>query len=508
MNNLSWKELTVSQKTGQIIMPRLDFRGSDPLPQARELVQRFHVGGFIVFGGEREQVKEATHELQSISLIPLFFACDAERGLGQTVSGATRFPFTMSLGAIGDEELVYKQARFIAGEMKGCGLNLIFAPVADVNTKPENPIINIRSYGDDPFLVSRLVAAFVKGCQDRGVLACAKHFPGHGGVEIDSHITLPYSDQNLEDFWRCDLIPFKEAIQSWVASVMIAHLAVPQVDPAGVPAPISEKIIRELLIRDLGFKGLVITDSFYMGAITELGSEEDVACLSLLAGCDIVLDPREPVRLIERLNEMFEDGQILELLLDNSVEKIIEAKNKWLGAQQSEKLLNEESGENMLSEIAGRSVCRLRDGKLNSKKATVYVLDVTQAGEEVAQPFLQSLAEAEMECKEKYLTQDTEMFLPEGGSKDEAIMCLVYTSVAAWKGHTNLPGSFKKFLDRVADLDCKKVLISFGSPYIIRGFEKFDTILCTFDHLDVCQLAVTDVLLGRLEAQGKLPVKL
>src|SRR3989304_8597009 len=173
MNNQDLAKRSTSEKIGQIVMPRLDFIGSDPLPHAKELVQKFQVGGFIVFGGERRQLKEATEDLQRNSKIPLFFACDAERGVGQMVSGATRFPFTMSLGAIDDEDLVYRQARFIAKEMKECGFNLLFAPVVDVNTNPKNPIINIRSYGDDPFHVSRLGAAFINGCQDEGVMACA-----------------------------------------------------------------------------------------------------------------------------------------------------------------------------------------------------------------------------------------------------------------------------------------------------------------------------------------------
>ncbi len=488
-------------------MPRLDFRNSDPLPSAKELIERFYVGGFLFFGGERNQVKRATEELQAISHIPLFFACDAERGVGQIISGTTQFPFTMSLGAIGDEELVYRQAGFIAGEMKSCGLNLIFAPVIDVNTNPENPIINIRSYGDDPFLVSSLGAAFIKGCQDVGVLACAKHFPGHGRVAIDSHVTLPQLDQSRDELWRNDLIPFIEAIKSSVASIMVAHIGASQIDSSGVPATISPEIIQGLLIRDLRFKGLVITDSFIMDALAELNNEDDIARLSILSGCDIILDPREPVKLMEMLNN--KAGEIPESVLDSALEKIIGAKRKWLSTQPRENIIEETLGENLLNEIARRSVCLLKGGRLRSKKATVYVLDVTQVEEDVSGPFVKHLAEAGISFKKKTLTlQGTETFLPRNESNDGAIICLVYTSVAAWKGHTNLPECFKGFLRRVIELQGEKVLISFGSPYVVRGLEGFDTILCAFDRLDACQRAVADVLLGKLEAQGKLPVKL
>ncbi len=502
-------ELNLEEKIGQIVMPRLDFRESNSLSYAKELIERFQVGGFIVFGGERGQVKEATEELRGSSRIPLFFGCDAERGVGQIVSGTTRFPFMMSLGSVGDEGLVYRQARFIAKEMKELGLNLIFAPVVDVNTNPENPIINIRSYADDPFLVSSLGAAFIKGCQDEGIMACAKHFPGHGSPALDSHATLPSLVRSREDLWKCDLIPFNKAIESGVASIMIAHLAVPEIDSSGAPATISSELIRGLLIRDLGFKGLIITDSFRMDALAELGEEEDVARRSILSGCDIILDPREALDLIKRLTEMVKAEKIPKSLLDGVVEKIIAAKMRWLKAESNAGLADESYGKNLLTEIAKRSVCLLKGERLRLKKAMVYVLDVTEAEEDLSSPFLKCLAKAGIECRKKTFTpRETQEFLLENDSGGGAIICLIYTSVAAWKRRANLPESFKLFLRRVSNLSGEKIFISFGSPYVIRGFENFDTILCAFDSLPVCQSALADVLLGRLEAQGKLPVKL
>lgn len=509
MNDIGLKELTTPQKIGQIIMPRLNFSNPDVLPYAKEMVRKFHIGGFIIFGGERKQVKRATEELQAISHIPLLFACDAERGAGQIISGATQFPFTMSLGAIGDEELVYRQAGFIAEELREYGLNLVFAPVIDVNTNPENPIINIRSYGDDPFLVSRLGSAFINGCQNKGVLGCAKHFPGHGGVAIDSHITLPQLVQTRENLRGCDLIPFKKAIENNVASIMVAHIAAPKVDPTGAPATISREIVQGLLINDLGFKGLVITDSFIMDALANLGSEENIARLSILSGCNIILDPRRPIELIEKLGQMVKYGEIPELFLYNAAEKIILAKKKWLSTQPPENQFDDTHGRHLLIEIANHSVCPLQGGRLRSKKVTAYVLDVTQAEEDASEPFVKHLAEAGIDFEKKaFALQGTEAFLPRNESNERAIICLVYTSVAAWKGHTKLPESFKVLLRRVSSLHCERILISFGSPYIVRGFENFDTILCAFDRLDICQRAIADVLLGKLEAQGKLPVKL
>ncbi|MGH7806541.1 MAG: glycoside hydrolase family 3 N-terminal domain-containing protein, partial [Thermodesulfobacteriota bacterium] len=315
--------------------------------------------------------------------------------------------------------------------------------------------------------------------------------------------------QSREDFLSCDLIPFKDAITSEVASIMAAHLAVSSTDSTSVPATISSKIVEELLIHDLGFKGLILTDSFFMGAITELGDEKDIAPLSILSGCDIILDPKEPVGVIERLNAMVGKGRLSQSLLDRSVKKLVKTKEKWLYASSCEKSFDEEYEKKLVAEIAQRSVCLLKGGKLSSNKATVYVLDVTEEKTDISTSFIEPLTNTGISC-EKYnvAPHDARQCMSGSESNKGAVICLVYTSVAAWKGHTNLPVNFKQFLRGVSESNREKVLISFGSPYSVRGFEKFDTILCAFDSMDVCQHAVADVLLGKLEAQGQLPVKL
>jgi hypothetical protein len=246
-----------------------------------------------------------------------------------------------------------------------------------------------------------------------------------------------------------------------------------------------------------------------MGAVTELGEEEDVARLAILAGSDIILDPRNPLNLIERLVGMTRTKEIPEPILDSVVEKIITVKRKWLNTQPYHEIIDDTYGQKLITEIAQRSVCCLKGGRLHSDKAMIYVLDVTQSQEDISIPFVNCLTEAGIDCQKITLTfRDAEEFLPENDSGGRAIICLIYTSFAAWKGHTNLPESFKMFLRRVSNLHAEKISISFGSPYVVRGLERFDTILCTFDHLHVCQRAVFDVLLGRLGVHGHLPVKL
>ena len=335
MNTVDISTLGLKERIGQLVMPRIDFNDPPTLPLARKLVEEARVGGFIIFGGVKDRVREVTEELQALSCIPLFFACDAERGVGQIVSDMTLFPFTMSLGAIDDEALVYEQASFIAGEMKECGLNIVFGPVADVNTNPANPIINIRSYGDDPELVSRMSQAFIKGLQDSGIMACAKHFPGHGGTGVDSHVDMPVSEQDEEDLFKCELIPFINAVDTGVSFIMPAHIAYPKISNEEIPATISGAVIQDILRDKLGFQGLVVSDSFRMDGIGKAGDEVDMSAVSLTSGCDIILDAKDPLYLMNRLYQMVESGQLEEDKLDQSISRIIGIKNKWLTAKPS-----------------------------------------------------------------------------------------------------------------------------------------------------------------------------
>jgi len=499
--------LDIAQKIGQVIMPRIDFNDPESIPRAKRLVEDCEVGGFIIFNGKRDIVSKTTQELQSISNIPLLFGCDAERGLGQIVSDMTVFPFTMSLGATDDVDLVYNQASFIAKEMKECGLNLLFAPIADINSNPDNPIINMRSYGDDADLVSRLCAAFIQGAQDNGVLACAKHFPGHGRTGVDSHVDLPVLHTALETLHNSDLIPFQRSIEAGVASIMTAHIAFPDIGD-GNAVTISKGLVSDVLRDETGFQGLVITDSLHMEGIIKLGSEEYIAKKALNAGCDIILDPQDPIKLIQNLsNSELDSSQ-----LNSKVERLLSMKEEFFTQDASFNSSNKENGIKLKERIAREAVCLVRGEALRSKKAIVYTFDVTDSINEISTKFTKSLEENGLILHKISVSLSVSLndnnTIIENISEDSAIICLVYTTIGAWKKQSNLSDNFKAILKKLESTSSETVLVSFGSPYIIRDFDKFKSIICSFDILDECQAAAADVLLGKFQATGYLPVNL
>lgn len=305
--------MSLDEKIGQLLMPGMDSTyistDSEAFERLRHLVQDRHVGGIIVFGGTTPSpgvllnptystialgdplsAAATLNRLQQLAKTPLLTAGDFEYGVGMRIRGATTFPRAMAIGATGDPSLAERAARATAAEMRALGIHMNFAPVADVNNNPRNPVINTRSFGEDPVRVSEFVAASVRGLQDGGVLATLKHFPGHGDTAVDTHLdlaTVPHDRARLES---TELVPFRGGIRAGGAAVMIGHLQVPAIEPdAQVPATLSRRAISGLLRSDLGFRGLVVTDSMSMDAVTKLVPGGEAAVRALDAGDDIVL---------------------------------------------------------------------------------------------------------------------------------------------------------------------------------------------------------------------------
>ena len=320
---------TLQRKLYQLIIQRLngqDIHSEGYRERIFELVRK-GIGGFIVFGGERDSVKAFIAELQSLSEIPLFIASDIERGVGQQFQGCTVFPCQMAVSAAvnkfnpEDVSIMRDAVKAVALEAIEVGINMLFIPVLDINSNPDNPIICTRAFADNPEDVSWFGAEYIKALEDSCLISCAKHFPGHGDTSTDSHIALPVITKSYDELMMADIVPFVQAVRAGCRSIMIGHLSVPAID--SVPASFSGKILRDLLRKELGFEGLIITDALNMSA---LAGFDNLPARCMNAGVDILLHPADPDLTVQQLEDGIRSKMIDEGIIYTAVERILKVK--------------------------------------------------------------------------------------------------------------------------------------------------------------------------------------
>ncbi|MXZ13233.1 MAG: glycoside hydrolase family 3 protein [Candidatus Dadabacteria bacterium] len=495
----SSEDLPPPRLAAQFLMPRIDFSDSGSVRRAERLVRDFCVCGFIVFNGDVEQVRETTRKLASLSELPLLFGCDVERGLGQRVSGATLFPFAMAQGAIDDEEVLRRQAVITAQEMKYCGLNLAFAPVLDVNTEPQNPIINVRAFSDDPAVVSKLGSAFAETLQKEGVLACAKHFPGHGATLEDSHARLPSVKRPLERLMETDLAPFREAIAERLHSVMPAHVRFPALDPLGLPATLSEPILCGLLREKLGFNGLIVSDSFRMDALGGEEREEENILAALGSGVDIVLDPRDPEGFLERRAE---DSFFRDPARGESLSRIFYVKRLFATGMEKAPSPDFEKNAEDAREISRCSACVLRGGVLSGGEVSVFHFG-TDETEELLGGLREGFSGGGVRIEKLSCWPETPQL-----HGDSSLVCVLSVAPAGWTENCVIPPEIIDCVNSFCSFSGEKILLTFGSPYPAAEFTFFDTVISLFDSSRAAGRTAAEVLTGDRFSTAGLPVKI
>jgi beta-N-acetylhexosaminidase len=317
--------LTLRDKIAQLIQIRvygrfLNRQGSE-FAKIEKDIRENHVGGLVLFAGTVYESALLLNQLQEESLLPLLVASDFERGASFRISDTSPFPWTMAIGATGSEEFAYREGEVAAREARALGVHWLFAPVVDVNNNPDNPVINIRSFGEDPQMVARLGAAFIRGARQAGALTTAKHFPGHGDTATDSHIGLPVVSADPFRLEAVELAPFRSAVEAGVDSIMTAHVAVPQVTKEpDIPATLSAAILTDLLRNSLKFRGIVVTDALEMGAITSRYWTGLAAIRALQAGADVLLLPGDATVAINEVERAVKRGDISEARIDQSAD--------------------------------------------------------------------------------------------------------------------------------------------------------------------------------------------
>lgn len=463
----------------RLIYPGFWF-GKTAETDALELARR-GVGGFCIYGGTLPSVRELIAKLRAASPLKHLFICaDYEDGLGRWIPGTQWVLSNLAVGASGQTEIAYQKGLTLAREAKQVGVDWIFAPVLDLCDEPQNPIVNTRSFGKDPQLVGHLGAALCRGLQDGGVLNSIKHFPGHGQTKQDSHLGLPVLARSAADLQAHELIPFQTALPH-ADSVMVGHLLLPALDEKN-PASLSPAVITDLLKKQLGFNGLVLTDALCMKAI---GDEKQAALQALHAGAHILLAAENSLALADFLQK--QSG--LESAVQHS-EKLQDALIKKVSASV---ILGKSAAQFNAAYAPQCAVWQGEQIQLHPGQKVAY-LELGNEEDFAAQAFLQALAQRGVSVQ-KY-----------DGSAADVLLAVSFSNYKAFKGHINLSAEEQAALARAAGACKQSIFISFGSPFGTEQIAPLSARLYGFSPAEPMQICAADILLGRAKPTGKMPV--
>ena len=550
------KKMSVDQMVGQLIMPRFDAvytsSDSDIFDSLTRFVRDAHVGGIISFGGE-ERVPQVLlnptygptilgqplalasmlNRLQSISTVPLLTASDFEWGVGMRISGGTKFPRAMAFGAAGDEQLAFEAGRISAIEGRALGVHVNFAPVADVNNNPRNPVINIRSFGEDPARVGALSSAWARGLQHGGMLATLKHFPGHGDTSVDSHLGLPLIEHPRERLDAIELAPFRAGIAAGAAAVMIAHVELPALDPLKGPATLSQPVVTGLLRERLGFQGLIFTDSMLMDGVARLGTSGDLAVKAFIAGNDMILDPVDVHDAFRGLKSAAESGTITRQRLEASVRRVLTAKAR-LGLHKTRAVnldvvpqhVGGRTHAAVARQVSERAVTLIKDDrnviplKLAANASVLYlsVLDYPRgwriaAPSRAILPALRARWPNLQSVEISDATTPNELALVRAmASRYDAVIAGVFVRAASSSGRLDLAAPVVNLLQGLARESIRTnqpfVAAFFGSPYAAMSVPDVPAMLLTYDFSDDAEESAVRAIAGEIAIGGKLPIAL
>ncbi|MCH8291265.1 beta-N-acetylhexosaminidase [Candidatus Poribacteria bacterium] len=509
-------QMTIEEKVGQLMI--VGFEGKKVNKTIRTHIDQRFVGGVALFGRNiqsPQQVARLTNELQRLAgetkhQIPLLIGIDQEGGaVTRLKKGATILPGNMALGAIGSSELAERAGEITAIELAAVGVNLNFAPVMDVNNNPNNPVINRRSFGESPELVSRLGTAYIRGLQRHGVLATAKHFPGHGDTIVDSHTDLSIMKHNVKRIHAIELKPFRAAIDAGVAAIMTAHILYTSLD-ANLPATLSPAILTGLLRQELRFDGLIITDDMEMKAITDCYRAGEAAVMAIEAGADIILalwESAEQLEIYNALLKAVKRGRISTIRLNQSVRRILKSKQacgafdrSFSNSSTVAKIVGSQSHKQIAHKIASQAITIVQNDNgivpLKMKKE-MAVLIISQS-----RTLFNLLHRRHSNSKAVRLSSkpDIKGILPQLTSQanhaDVIIVGIVNHQQAELVHQLR------------AATQTPIIVIAFGSPYPLRRCPDVDASLAAYDGHYASVLAAVEVILGKTKAQGKLPIHL
>lgn len=498
-------------------------------------IREDHVGGFIIAGritngnvipAQPFEMAAFINHMQRAAKTPLLVASDFERGASMRVAETARFPYVMAFGAARDRQAVRELGSATAVEARALGVNWVFAPDADVNNNPDNPIINTRSFGEDPEAVAADVLTFIEGAHSdpaNYVLVAAKHFPGHGDTAEDSHLQLATLNQPKERIENLELVPFRAAVKANADSIMTAHLSVPAFEPRPLPATVSANVLTGLLRNELGFKGLIVTDALEMNGIASLYSQGEAGVRAVEAGADVLLMPTDPEACIRAVSNAVASGRISRARIDTSVSRILAAKarvglfrKRTVDLDQLSDTLENPKLSALAQKVADRAITLVRDdGHLfpatNLNAACLVVAaenQFSQRGELLSAELKKTAAALKV-----YVVDPTMSDKVLGAIADDAAHCsqiyvAAFVTVAAYRGSVALEGGLTPFLNTLVHGSVPVGVISFGNPYLLRYLPDAKTYAATFSTAASSEIALAKAMEGRIAITGKMPVSI
>jgi beta-N-acetylhexosaminidase len=514
-----YSSLSIEERIGQLFMVAAYSGGKDyNEPAIRELINKRQIGGLIFMQGDPASQALKTNQFQKMAQVPLLIGMDAEWGLGMRLKGVKDYPRQMFLGATKDSALVYKVGASIAAQCKRLGVHVDFAPVVDVNNNPNNPIINARSFGEDKRWVTRLGLAYMRGLQDNGVMACAKHFPGHGDTETDSHNDLPVISKSLKQLDTLELYPFKELIRAGVLSVMVAHLEVPALGTGlHVPTTLSSSTITDLLKRQLGFKGLVFTDALNMQGVAKYYEPGEVDLRAFMAGNDVLLFSQNVPVAIDKIKGALETGSVSRQDLEQRVKKLLAAKYDF-GLHQFRSIdtthivadLNRFT-DRVREEAAAKSITLVRDqngllGKASASDARVGYIGVN-ASQSV---LLNNLRNNNPKMRFGWMPKGSSAAVAERLTEsmednDVTFVAIHNLSFYPSGGDYGLDAQQLSFLRSLSN-NKKVCYVLMGNAYLMKNFCNAGSVLISYEDDSITEAVMSRIITRQQSARGKLPV--
>lgn len=518
-----YKKMSKKEKIAQLFMVRAHSNLGDRYADSvAKVIRKEHLGGVVFFQGGPLRQAIIANKYQSLSKIPLMVAMDAEWGLGMRLDSTISYPYQMTLGAIQDQSLIYKMGLEVAKDFKRMGMQINFAPVMDINNNPRNPVINYRSFGENKYNVAQKGIAYLKGMQDAGLFTTAKHFPGHGDTDVDSHYDLPQLNFSKERLDSLEMYPFKQAIEAGLSGIMVAHMNIPALDNTpNIPSTLSKPIVTNILRNDLGFKGLVFSDAMGMKGVVKFFPKGEADVMGIIAGNDVLELSENSGRAIKLIRKAIHHKRITWIDINRRVRKILEAKY-WMGLPKLQPIdttnltqdLNRPESLQLKQQLTDAAITVLKGAELlplrnDFVRKTAIIIIGPKETTQFAQAIKQDQPLSTLFIIPKDITlKELEAVDTELKNYDQVIMSIYDTRLRPGF-NLDYSNSLQLFIAKTASLNT--ITTVFANPYTVAGLpgiEQSKVLLIGYQNGAEMEKSAAKVILGTLKATGKLPVSI